>query len=192
MYGRWRLVRNPIPPLNFFTRWRLLWTSQWKHLCSAWMRKMQKSDESVVKWCLLHVLHNNYCTTWSNCKLQRFFHTSYAVSLCLQQQERLQLVTKWLYLDVAKRYGTNWKAVECNIRTISSVAWKRNRALLELLVQHPLDRLLQTDEFLAVLSHTVMTESTHIHNWPFSAIWCWLSSMCFASIFYLTLTNMKQ
>ena len=64
-----------------------------------------------------------------------FFHTAYAVSLCLQQQERLQLVTKWLYPDVAKRYGTNWKAVERNIRTISSVAWKRNRTLLEQLVQ---------------------------------------------------------
>ena len=93
-----------------------------------------------------------------------FFHTAYAVSLCLQQQERLQLVTKWLYPDVAKRYGTNWKAVERNIRTISSVAWKRNRALLEQLVQHPLDRQLQAAEFLAVLSHAVMIESAHIPN----------------------------
>ena len=46
-----------------------------------------------------------------------FLHTAYAVSLCVEQQDRLLLVTKWLYPDVARKYGTNWKAVERNIRT---------------------------------------------------------------------------
>lgn len=41
-----------------------------------------------------------------------FLHTTYAVSLCMERQDRLLLVTKWLYPDVARRYGTNWKAVE--------------------------------------------------------------------------------
>ena len=45
-----------------------------------------------------------------------FFHAAYAVSLCMERQDRLLLVTKWLYPDVAKRYRTNWKAVERNIR----------------------------------------------------------------------------
>ena len=48
-----------------------------------------------------------------------FLHTTYAVSLCMERQDRLLLVTKWLYPDVARRYGTNWKAVERNIRTVS-------------------------------------------------------------------------
>ena len=39
-----------------------------------------------------------------------FFHTAYAVSLCAEQPDRLLLVTKWLYPEVAKQYGTNWKA----------------------------------------------------------------------------------
>ena len=43
-----------------------------------------------------------------------FFHAAYAVSLCMERQDRLLLVTKWLYPDVAKRYRTNWKAVERN------------------------------------------------------------------------------
>ena len=41
-----------------------------------------------------------------------FLHTAYAVSLCVEQQDRLLLVTKWLYPDVARKYGTNCKAVE--------------------------------------------------------------------------------
>lgn len=57
-----------------------------------------------------------------------FSYTAYAVLLCVQQQDRLLLVTKWLYPDVAKRYGTNWKAVERNIRTVITVVWEQNRA----------------------------------------------------------------
>ena len=46
-----------------------------------------------------------------------FFHMAYAVWLCVEQPDRLLLVTKWLYPEVAKQYRTNWKAVERNIRT---------------------------------------------------------------------------
>ena len=84
-----------------------------------------------------------------------FFHTAYAVSLCMEQQDRLLLVTKWLYPDVAKKYGTNWKAVERNIRTVSTIAWKRNRTLLESIAHRPLDRHLCSTEFLAALFHAV-------------------------------------
>lgn len=84
-----------------------------------------------------------------------FLHTTYAVSLCMERQDRLLLVTKWLYPDIAKRYGTNWKAVERNIRTVSTIAWKRNRTLLESLAHRPLDRRLCSTEFLAVLFYAV-------------------------------------
>ena len=87
-----------------------------------------------------------------------FSHTAYAISLCLERQDRLLLVTKWLYPDVAKKYGTNWKAVERNIRTASSIAWLRNRPLLESLTQRSLDRRLRPAEFLALLTHTVQPE----------------------------------
>ncbi len=85
-----------------------------------------------------------------------FFHTAYAVSLCMEQQDRLLLVTKWLYPDVAKKYGTTWKAVERNIRTASAIAWKRNRSLLESLAKRHLDSRLCSAEFLALLFHTVL------------------------------------
>ena len=44
-----------------------------------------------------------------------------ALQLCAEEPERLLLVTKWLYPDVAKQYGTNWKAVERDIRTVGRV-----------------------------------------------------------------------
>lgn len=80
-----------------------------------------------------------------------FAHTAYALSLCMERQERLQLVTKWLYPDVARKYGTNWKTVERNIRTVSALAWERNRPLLEALAGRPLTKRLCSAEFLAVL-----------------------------------------
>ena len=36
----------------------------------------------------------------------------YGVWLCDQRRERLALVTKWVYPQVAKQFGTNWKAAE--------------------------------------------------------------------------------
>ena len=56
------------------------------------------------------------CRLGATANYRGFSYTAYAVLLCVQQQDRLLLVTKWLYPDVAKRYGTNWKAVERNIR----------------------------------------------------------------------------
>ena len=73
-----------------------------------------------------------------------FLHTAYAVSLCVEQQDRLLLVTKWLYPDVARKYGTNWKAVERN--------------MLESLSHRHLDRRLRSAEFLAVLFHAVCSD----------------------------------
>ena len=38
-----------------------------------------------------------------------FFHTAEAVAMCVERPDRLLMVTKCLYPDVAKRYETNWK-----------------------------------------------------------------------------------
>ena len=60
--------------------------------------------------------------------------------------------------DVARKYGTNWKAVERNIRTVSTIAWKHNLPLLESLSHRHLDRRLRSAEFLAVLFHAVCSD----------------------------------
>lgn len=81
-----------------------------------------------------------------------FFHTAYAVSLCAEQPDRLLLVTKWLYPEVAKQYQTNWKAVERNIRTVSIIIWRENRPLLEQLAHRNLSTRPRTTQLLAILA----------------------------------------
>ena len=80
-----------------------------------------------------------------------FFHTAYAISLCAEQPDRLLLVTKWLYPEVARQYGTNWKAVERNIRTVSCIIWRENQSLLEELGHRRLDQRPRNAEMLSIL-----------------------------------------
>ena len=84
-----------------------------------------------------------------------FFYTAYAVELCVEQPDRLLLVTKWLYPEVAKQYTTNWKAVERNIRTAANIIWQRNPALLENFARGPLLRKPPNAQMLAILTSAV-------------------------------------
>ncbi len=87
-----------------------------------------------------------------------FFYVSYAIALIIEKEERLLLVTKWLYPEVAKRYGTNWKAVERSIRTAGEIMWRENWALLEELADRRLEEQLQTAQLLAILAAAVKRE----------------------------------
>ena len=84
-----------------------------------------------------------------------FFHTAYAVALCAEQPDRLLLVTKWLYPEVAKQYNTNWKAVERNIRTVGIIIWRENRPLLEHLAHRNLSTRPRTKQLLAILASSM-------------------------------------
>ena len=98
------------------------------------------------------------CRLGATANYRGFSYTAYAVLLCVQQQDRLLLVTKWLYPDVAKRYGTNWKAVERNIRTVAGIAWLRNPELLERLAGCPLLQRPCAAQFLSILSNSLLCE----------------------------------
>jgi hypothetical protein len=86
-----------------------------------------------------------------------FFHMAYAISLCIEQPNRLLLVTKWLYPEVAKQYGTNWKAVERNIRTAGCIIWRENRPMLEQLACRPLKHKPHSAQMLAILSSNLLS-----------------------------------
>ncbi len=81
-----------------------------------------------------------------------FPHTVYAVQLSISRPDRLHLITKQLYPDVARHYGTSWKAVERNIRTVASIAWSSNPLLLAELAGFPLDRKPNNARFLSILA----------------------------------------
>lgn len=52
-------------------------------------------------------------------------YLAYAELLVLEDQNRLTMVTKWLYPEIAAYYHTSWKSVERNIRTVISICWER-------------------------------------------------------------------
>lgn len=80
-----------------------------------------------------------------------FIHTVCAVSLCAEQPERLLLVTKWVYPEVARQCGTSYKAVERNIRTVGDIIWRKNRPMLEELAHMQMDRKPRNAQLLAIL-----------------------------------------
>lgn len=53
-------------------------------------------------------------------------YLTYAELLVLEDQNRLTMVTKWLYPEVAAHYNTSWKAVERNIRTVIEISWAQD------------------------------------------------------------------
>ncbi len=81
-----------------------------------------------------------------------FFYIVSSVELCLQDYEYLHLVTKCVYPEVAKRYGTNGKAVERDIRNTVDLIWARSRDTLEGLARSPLPRKPGNAQFLAILT----------------------------------------
>lgn len=69
-------------------------------------------------------------------------------------------MTKWLYPDVAEKYDANQKAVERNIRTVSAIAWKRNRPLLESPAKRIFERRPRSAEFLALLFYALLSDKS--------------------------------
>lgn len=81
-----------------------------------------------------------------------FNYAAYAVSLCMQEPERLLLVTKWLYPDVARRYHTSPECVERNIRTICKLSWERNPGFVCEMAKHPLTEKPSNTQLIAILT----------------------------------------
>ena len=90
--------------------------------------------------------------------------TACAVELCQKEPERLQLVTKWVYPEVAEQYGTSWGAVERNIRTVRGVIWERNRDLLKELACFPLPEKPRPAQLLAILASSPGPRPLAVHG----------------------------
>lgn len=58
----------------------------------------------------------------------------YGLLLIVEDRERIECITKSLYLDIAKHFHTNWTCVEKNIRTVVTSVWNsHNIELLEII-----------------------------------------------------------
>lgn len=79
--------------------------------------------------------------------------------ICVELPDRLLLVTKLLYPEVAKQYHTNWKAVERNIRSVNNIIWQENRPLLEELAHRHLEQRPRNTQLLAILTAAIAAGS---------------------------------
>lgn len=85
--------------------------------------------------------------------LRGFYYLAYAVELTAQDPLRVQLITKNLYPDIARRYGASPGGVERAIRTAISVCWDRGGkgALNQMACYHLIQRP-SSSEFIDILS----------------------------------------
>ena len=86
-------------------------------------------------------------------KYQGFEQCAHAVYLSAEAPERLTLVTKWLYPDVAKQFGVSWTVIERNLRTVSRIAWENNRPLLEQLAGEEIPQIPSSSKFVKILAY---------------------------------------
>lgn len=77
---------------------------------------------------------------------------THAVYLVTQNPDRMLFVSKWLYPDVAKHFGTTWRDVERNIRTASKIAWACNPDLVSELAGYPLTERPKAANFISMLA----------------------------------------
>ena len=81
-----------------------------------------------------------------------YYYISEAVKLVIDDPEKLLLVSKWLYPEVAKHYGTTWKAVERDIRyeikQLQIAEWEAACRLLNI----PSNTKLTPGRFIALLA----------------------------------------
>ena len=82
-----------------------------------------------------------------------FFFTSDAIQLALQQPERLLLISKLIYPDIAKHYCTTWNNVERCIRKTTDVAWKLRPERINAIAMRNLECRPTNAQFISMLSN---------------------------------------
>lgn len=84
---------------------------------------------------------------------QGYRYLTYAISLCLKDEDYLLGVSKLLYPEIARAFQTTTCSVERNLRTVVNVCWDRgNRELLEAISLYPLLNKPTTGEFLDIVT----------------------------------------
>ena len=89
-----------------------------------------------------------------------FFYTTYSVWLAVREPERLTLVTKWLYLDVAKHYGSSVDAVGKGISRVIDEVWNNKPEVFSNWARYALTEKPKPAEFIAILASRIDDSKT--------------------------------
>ncbi len=88
-----------------------------------------------------------------------FHHTAYSIYLAVENDFRLQAVTKEIYMETASHFRCKWTNVERNIRTAVSRAWQVNPELLCRMAGYPLSAPPTVSEFIEIVSTYILRNS---------------------------------
>lgn len=88
-----------------------------------------------------------------------FKHTAFAISLAVQDESRLEAITKEIYMETAAHFGCKWTAVKRNIRTTVARAWRVNRPLLCEMAGYPLDTEPTASIFVEIIAFYLLRSS---------------------------------
>lgn len=76
----------------------------------------------------------------------------YALELCMQNEDYLLRIWKWLYPEIAEKFNTSRSNVEHNIRTAIIAGWKKGgKNRLQELCTYKLTSIPTNNEFLCIL-----------------------------------------
>ena len=89
-----------------------------------------------------------------------FFYTTFSVWLAVREPERLNLVTKWLYLDVARHYGSSVDAVGKGISRVITEVWDNKPELLSMWSKYALTEKPKPAEFIAILAYKIIDDQS--------------------------------
>lgn len=106
----------------------------------------------------IHTVTHILCRLGITANYAGFHYTAYAVMLAVEDPSRLQLVTKWLYPEVAARYGTNADNVRKCIAKVRDIAWDNDPELLSEMAMHKLKKKPGTSEFPAIIALYIFTD----------------------------------
>lgn len=88
-----------------------------------------------------------------------FKHTAFAIYLAVQDESRLEAITKEVYIETVSHFGCKWTAVERNIRTAVARAWRVNRPLLCEMAGYPLETEPTVSEFIEIIASYLLRSS---------------------------------
>ena len=84
-----------------------------------------------------------------------------AVSLALENEDRLHSITKDIYAETARRMNATPSAIEKNLRTVARRAWGVNRTDLERMAGYRLLAPPSVSEFLDILFNYIQRSRLH-------------------------------
>ncbi len=76
----------------------------------------------------------------------------HCIALAVEDEFRLQSITKEVYMETATHFGYGWKRVERSLRTAAARAWAANRALLCQMAGYPLMGAPTASEFVEMIA----------------------------------------